>query len=56
MNDYFQTTWSLNHGIDTYEVSSDDATLACSRAKLDYKRLGPVELGPDEGSEMRGEN
>lgn len=20
MSDYFQTTWSLNHGIDTYEV------------------------------------
>lgn len=21
MSDYFQTTWSLNHGIETYEVS-----------------------------------
>lgn len=22
MSDYFQTTWSLNHGIETYEVRS----------------------------------
>ena len=36
MSDYFQTTWSLNHGIETYEVSKapgrGKGTDACSAA------------------------
>ena len=46
MSDYFQTTWSLNHGIETYEVS-----LARGRTGLRFWRNWPRDgVKPDESS------
>lgn len=42
MSDYFQTTWSLNHGIETFEVSSRDPFLVAGVAKA---RLNGLVMG-----------
>lgn len=38
MSDYFETTWSLNHGIDTNEVSPPLRPQLAKRAMIFHRR------------------